>query len=103
MQVGLDVLWRDGTVFGCYTSMWDVIYYSEIGSSWAVLKAGFSIDSLMLRYQGVDWTAPENWECNARCLSHPVPTSKHEHRMCKATAVLSSSSSLIPVLHMAQG
>lgn len=65
-QVGLSTMWEDGTVFACYTSMWDVIYYSELGSSWSVLAAGYNLDSLMMRYQGVDWTVLENWECNAK-------------------------------------
>lgn len=64
-------MWEDGTVFACYTSMWDVIYYSELGSSWSVLAAGYTIDSLMLRYQGVDWTNLESWDCNAKYDSSP--------------------------------
>lgn len=36
-----------------------------MGSSAAVLKAGYNIDSLMLRYQGVDWRDTNNWGCNA--------------------------------------
>ena len=59
-------MWEDGSVFGCYTSMWDVIYYSELGSSWAVLSQGYSIDCLMMRYQGIDWTDLDTWDCNAR-------------------------------------
>ena len=65
-QVGLNVMWEDGTVFECYSSMWDVIYYSELGSSWTILAKGYTIDSFMLRYQGVDWTDLDNWDCNAR-------------------------------------
>ena len=55
-------------MFECYSSMWDVIYFSELGSSWTVLAAGYTIESLMLRYQGVDWTNLDNWDCNARSL-----------------------------------
>lgn len=36
-----------------------------MGSSAAILQAGYSIDSLMLRYQGVDWRDTNNWACNA--------------------------------------
>lgn len=39
--------------------------YAEIGSSAAILDAGYNIDALMLRYQGVDWRDKVNWGCNA--------------------------------------
>lgn len=28
--------------------------------------AGYNLDSLMLRYQGVDWRDRANWACNAK-------------------------------------
>lgn len=40
VQVGLDVWVRDGNVFTCWTSMWDVIWHGELGSSLALLNAG---------------------------------------------------------------
>lgn len=72
-------MWEEGSVFGCYTSMWDVIYYSELGSSWAVLAAGYTIDCLMIRYQNVDWTDLDSWDCNSRyaCLIY-IEKSYHE-------------------------
>ena len=36
-----------------------------MGSSAAILNAGYNIDSLMLRYQGVDWRDKSHWGCNA--------------------------------------
>lgn len=39
-QVGLDVWLRDGNVFKCWRSMWDVIWHGELGSSLALLNAG---------------------------------------------------------------
>lgn len=39
--------------------------YAEMGSSASILRAGYNIDSLMARYQGVDWRQTENWGCNA--------------------------------------
>lgn len=57
---------EDGNVFKCHTTMWDTIFYSELGSSWSILEAGYSIDSFMMRYQGVDWMDHKNWDCNAR-------------------------------------
>jgi hypothetical protein len=64
-QTGLAILQRGGQVFSCYDNLHDTIYFAELGSSLAVLEAGFNIDSLMLRYQGVDWRDKRNWRCNA--------------------------------------
>ena len=40
--------------------------FAEFGSSGAVLNAQYNLDSLMLRYQGVNWRDEENWKCNAQ-------------------------------------
>lgn len=60
-QVGLRIWLQDAKVFQCWHSMWDVIWHGELGSSLAILKAGYNLDSLMLRYQGVDWQDHANW------------------------------------------
>ena len=65
LQEGLRVLKDDGLVFQCYTSLHDTVWNSELGSSLAIFNAGFTIDSLMLKYQGVDWLDTANWDCNA--------------------------------------
>ena len=67
MQVGLQLLLEDRHVFECHKDISDAVFYAEIGSSLTIFRAGFTIDSLMLRYQGVDWTNPENWQCNDKC------------------------------------
>ena len=66
MQIGYRLMREDGNVFTCYNNMWDTIFYSELGSSLAVLKGGYNLDSFMVRYQGVDWTDQSSWECNGR-------------------------------------
>ncbi len=35
-----------------------------MGASDAVLKQGYNLDCLMLRYQGIDWRDYSNWNCN---------------------------------------
>lgn len=70
-QVGLKILEKDGRVLDCYEAMSDTIYYSEVGSSAAILAQNFTIDSLMMRYQGVDWRNQSKWDCNAGCGSAP--------------------------------
>ena len=74
-QVGLQVLVNDRHVFECHRQISDAVYNAEVGSSLAILQAGYSIDSLMLRYQGVDWTNPENWQCNDKCAAVIMPVS----------------------------
>ncbi|PNH12741.1 LIM domain and RING finger protein [Tetrabaena socialis] len=64
--VGLQVLIDDGRVFHCHNTRWTTIYYSELGSSTAILKAGYNLDCLMAKYQGVDWRNKTNWGCNGR-------------------------------------
>jgi hypothetical protein len=66
VQAGLQVLLKDPYVFACHRDRWDTIYYSELGSSLAILQAGHNIDSLMLRYQGIDWRSKASWGCNER-------------------------------------
>lgn len=66
MQIGLQVLLKDGQVFNCHKDIADAVYNAELAASLAVFRAGYTIDSLMLRYQGIDWTQSENWECNGR-------------------------------------
>jgi hypothetical protein len=63
--IGLEVM-RDAGVFVCRKTLADVIQRSELEASKAILAAGYSIDSLMARYAGVDWTDPKNWRCNGQ-------------------------------------
>ena len=64
-QVGIRVLQEDGRVLACYEDMSDTIFHAEVGASAAILQQGYTIDSLMLRYQGTDWRNQSNWDCNA--------------------------------------
>ena len=65
-QVGLQVLLDAGHVFQCHPTLKHVIYHSELGSAKAIFEAGYTIDSLMLRYQGVNWSDTSNWDCNQK-------------------------------------
>ncbi len=66
-QVGWELLVKDGTVFKCYDNPWDTRYYGDSGASLLVLKAGHNLDTLLTRYQGVDWWSQNTWGCNERC------------------------------------
>ena len=59
------VLRADPQVFHCHGSLSETIWHSELGASAAVLAAGYNLDSLMLKYQGVDWRrGGDTWNCN---------------------------------------
>ena len=66
MQVGLDVIHKNGSVLTCHSAPWEDEYYSQLGASRAILEAGYNLASFMLRYRGVDWTQHRNWGCNAK-------------------------------------
>lgn len=50
VQSALDMLRKDPEVLRCYNDRWDAIWYAELGSSEAVLNAGYNIASLLHRY-----------------------------------------------------
>ncbi|KAK9861622.1 hypothetical protein WJX84_010796 [Apatococcus fuscideae] len=72
-QVGLKLLMNDEGVFACHQDISNTIKYSEIGASSVIMNAGYSIDSLMRRYQGIDWRDEANWNCNARASPYGDP------------------------------
>lgn len=69
-DVGIQILLSSSNALRCHKSMNDAVTDGEIGASAAILKAGYNIDSLMLRYQKVDWRLLHNsstteLQCNA--------------------------------------
>jgi hypothetical protein len=48
-RAGLDVLLSDLSVVGCHSTRWAAKYHSELGAAAAMFKAGYSIDSLLIR------------------------------------------------------
>lgn len=65
-KAGWNLLREESVVFRCYTDPWDTRYYSDSGASLAVLKAGYNLDTLLTRYQGIDWWSKKSWTCNGR-------------------------------------
>jgi hypothetical protein len=61
---GLDLLLKEGTVFACHENMGETIYRGEIGASRIILKSGFGIDSLMKKYENMDFRLEKNKNCN---------------------------------------
>ena len=68
----MKILQEDGRVLACYEDMSDTIFHSEVGASAAILSQGYTIDSLMMRYQGTDWRNQSNWDCNAGYTGQPL-------------------------------
>eukprot|EP00455_Lapot_gusevi_P057492 TRINITY_DN9809_c0_g1_i5.p1 TRINITY_DN9809_c0_g1~~TRINITY_DN9809_c0_g1_i5.p1 ORF type:complete len:343 (-),score=26.39 TRINITY_DN9809_c0_g1_i5:111-1139(-) len=64
--VGLKVLLSHPKALGCPKTFWDAISAGEVLMSRAIMDAGFQIDSLMIRYDGVDFRKTENHNCNDR-------------------------------------
>ena len=48
---GIQLLIDDGNVFGCYSNIDETIYHSELGSSHAILRAGYNLGSFMVRFR----------------------------------------------------
>lgn len=69
-MVGLEVLRQEGAL-KCYRTQADAVKYAELGASEAMFKHGYSIDSLMLKYDGVDWRLKQNHKCNQRLNPGP--------------------------------
>lgn len=63
---GMAILNASESVFRCYLKFHDVIMHSEIGASLAMYQAGYSIDSLMLRYKDVNWRQESSKNCNSK-------------------------------------
>lgn len=58
------MLKSSGYVLRCHKDRFEAVYFGEIGASLAMFEAGYTIDSFLTRYQGVDWRNQDNWECN---------------------------------------
>eukprot|EP00892_Ulva_mutabilis_P000758 jgi/Ulvmu1/10683/UM067_0008.1 len=63
-RIGMDLLVANGNVFKCHEAFQDTIFYSELGSSAVILDAGYTLNSFMARYDGVDWRDRQFWGCN---------------------------------------
>ena len=63
---GFERLMGQKGVFRCHKNKWDARYHSDAGAALAMFRSGWTIDSLMSRYQGIDWSSPATWQCNQR-------------------------------------
>ena len=63
-KIGLNVLRNEKTIFYNHADKTDVILNGEYGISNCILKNGYSIDCMLRKYQGIDWTNTNNWNHN---------------------------------------
>ncbi|KAK9817964.1 hypothetical protein WJX72_005006 [[Myrmecia] bisecta] len=64
-RTGLMVLRNKRTVLNCWSNIGETVMHSELGASKAIIEAGYNLDCLMLRYQGLDWRDSRASACNA--------------------------------------
>ena len=57
-QVALQILAQEGQVMQCHRDRWDAVFFGELGSSLAILNAGYNIDSFVVRWDG--YSLPES-------------------------------------------
>lgn len=50
MHAGLQVLVEDGRVLECHVSRQAAVFYAEVGSAHAILQAGYTLASFMVRH-----------------------------------------------------
>jgi hypothetical protein len=62
--VAMHVIRTQSQALTCAKDRWEAIWNGELGSSLALLNAGYNLASLLPRYQGVDWRDPVAAKCN---------------------------------------
>ena len=66
-QVGLSILrGTNSTVFRCHAGYDDAVMNGEIAASQILLNSSYQIASFQTKYQGWDFSRPENQQCNSR-------------------------------------
>ena len=60
-KIGLNAVIEAGTVFKNHESKTNTIIDGEWGVSNAILQKGYTIDSLLYKYQSIDWSDPNSW------------------------------------------
>lgn len=59
--IGLQIAWKKGTIFIAHNKKQDVIGYSEVGFSSAILEAGYNIDCTATALRGYNYRVERPW------------------------------------------
>jgi hypothetical protein len=71
--IGLSVVMNSENehgVFDCHRNFAEEINFGEIGFTRKILAAGYMIDCLMTKYQKLNFSAPQNLNCNSKSNPH---------------------------------
>ena len=63
-QIGLTLLLKENTIFQIHPDKYSAIILGEYGLSNCILNNGYSIDCMISKYQGINWTDKKNWNIN---------------------------------------
>lgn len=63
-QIGLDLLKNQKTIFCDHIDKYSAIVNGEYGLSNCIFKNGYTIDCMLRKYQGIDWTDKNNYNLN---------------------------------------
>ena len=64
-HIGLKLLLDKNTIFYNHQSKDDAIHYSEYELTECIFKAGYTIDCMLKKYEGVDWLDKQNMHYNS--------------------------------------
>jgi len=63
-SIGLNLLQKEKTIFFNHKNKRSAILNGEYSLSKCIMRHGYSIDCILHRYQGIDWTDTNNWNMN---------------------------------------
>jgi hypothetical protein len=69
-NIGLEILKKENSIFCNHPDKVSCIVKGEYGLSNCILKNGYSLDCMIRKYQGIDWTDQNNWTLNSN--KHPT-------------------------------
>jgi hypothetical protein len=61
---GLELLKKEETIFCIHENKYSAIVNGEYGLSNCIFKHGYSIDCMLMKYQGIDWTDSQHYNLN---------------------------------------
>jgi hypothetical protein len=77
-KIGLKIVMDTNTVFVNHLNKHDAINNGEYGLSKCILKAGYSLDCLLYKYQNIDWSNKQNWT-NHNNYNHPSRNNTYDN------------------------
>jgi hypothetical protein len=76
-KIGLTVTFNKKTIFMNHLNKTDAIHHGEYDLSNAIMDAGYTLDCLLYKYEGIDWSNKENW-IKQNNYDHPSRTNTYD-------------------------